>query len=121
KTGPTARTAGAGPRAWPSGARLEAAYELPFLAHATMEPMNCTVHLKPDACEIWVGSQVLSRVPAVAAQLTGLPLDKVTAHNHLIGGGFGRRLEVDYVAKAVRIAKHVGGPVNVGWSRQEAS
>ncbi|TLY64803.1 MAG: xanthine dehydrogenase family protein molybdopterin-binding subunit, partial [Gammaproteobacteria bacterium] len=119
KTGAIAKTAGDVTQALASGERLEAAYELPFLAHATMEPMNCTVHLKPDACEIWVGSQVLSRAQAVAAQLTGLPLDRVTAHNHLIGGGFGRRLEVDYVAKAVRIAKHVDGPVKVVWSREE--
>ena len=119
KTGAIAKTAGDVTQALASGERLEAAYELPFLAHATMEPMNCTVHLKPDACEIWVGSQVLSRVQAVAAQLTGLPLDRVTVHNHLIGGGFGRRLEVDYVAKAVRIAKHVDGPVKVVWSREE--
>src|SRR6266478_367421 len=119
KTGAIAKTAGDVTKGLASGERLEAAYEVPFLAHATMEPLNCTVHLKPDSCEIWVGSQVLSRVQAVAAQLTGLPLDKVTVHNHLIGGGFGRRLEVDYVAKAVRIAKHVDGPVKVVWSREE--
>src|SRR5437879_5971422 len=117
--GAIAKTAGDVSQALASGERLEAAYEVPVPADATMEPMNCTVHLRPDACEIWVGSQVLSRAQAVAAQLTGLPLDRVTAHNHLIGGGFGRRLEVDYVAKAVRIAKHVDGPVKVVWSREE--
>src|SRR5207302_4500882 len=118
-TGAVAKNVGDVEKALSQGEKHEAAYELPFLAHATMEPLNCTVHLKPDSCEIWLGSQVLSRAQAVAAQLTGLPLDRVTAHNHLIGGGFGRRLEVDYVAKAVRIAKHVDGPVKVVWSREE--
>ncbi len=101
------------------GDLLEAAYELPFLAHATMEPMNCTVHVTPTACEVWVGSQVLSRAQAIAAKVTGLPLDKVTVHNHLIGGGFGRRLEVDMVDSAVQIAKQVDGPVKVVWTREE--
>src|SRR6266851_4195512 len=101
------------------GDLLEAAYELPFLAHATMEPLNCTVHVTPTTCEVWVGSQVLSRVQAIAAKVTGLPLDKVTVHNHLIGGGFGRRLEVDMVDTAVQIAKQVDGPVKVVWTREE--
>ena len=96
------------------GDRLEAAYELPFLAHATMEPMNCTVHLTPGACEIWTGTQVMTRVQSTAAKAAGLPVDKVTVHNHLIGGGFGRRLEADMVASAVRIAQHVDGPVEGG-------
>jgi isoquinoline 1-oxidoreductase beta subunit len=101
------------------GDLLEAAYELPFLAHATMEPLNCTVHVTPATCEVWVGSQVLSRVQAIAAKVTGLPLDRVTVHNHLIGGGFGRRLEVDMVDMAVQIAKQVEGPVKVVWTREE--
>jgi isoquinoline 1-oxidoreductase beta subunit len=101
------------------GDLLEAAYELPFLAHATMEPMNCTVHVTPTTCEVWVGNQVLPRVQAIAAKVTGLPLDKVTVHNHLIGGGFGRRLEVDMVDSAVQIAKQVDGPVKVVWTREE--
>jgi isoquinoline 1-oxidoreductase beta subunit len=101
------------------GDLMEAAYEMPFLAHATMEPMNCTVHVTPAACEVWVGNQVLPRVQAIAAKVTGLTLDKVTVHNHLIGGGFGRRLEVDMVDSAVQIAKQVDGPVKVVWSREE--
>jgi isoquinoline 1-oxidoreductase beta subunit len=101
------------------GDLLEAAYELPFLAHATMEPLNCTVHVTPASCEVWVGSQVLSRAQAVAAKVTGLPLEKVAVHNHLIGGGFGRRLEVDMVDTAVQIAKQVDGPVKVVWTREE--
>ena len=101
------------------GDLLEAAYELPFLAHATMEPMNCTVHVTPTSCEVWVGSQVLSRAQSTAAKAAGLPLDKVTVHNHLIGGGFGRRLETDMIDSAVQIGKQVDGPVKVVWTREE--
>ena len=99
--------------------KLDAVYQAPFLAHTTMEPINCTVHVRPDGCEVWTGSQVLARAQATAAQVTGLPLEKVVVHNHLLGGGFGRRLEVDYVTQAVRIAKQVDGPVKVVWSREE--
>jgi isoquinoline 1-oxidoreductase beta subunit len=99
--------------------KVEANYHVPFLAHATMEPMNCTVHVRDDSCEVWLGTQVLARAHATAAKVAGLPLDKVAIHNHLIGGGFGRRLEVDSVARAVAIAKHVKGPVKVVWSREE--
>jgi isoquinoline 1-oxidoreductase subunit beta len=67
--------------------KVEAIYHVPFLPHATMEPMNCTVHLRKDGCEIWVGSQAMARVQAAAAKTAGLPLDKVVVHNHLIGGG----------------------------------
>jgi isoquinoline 1-oxidoreductase beta subunit len=99
--------------------KVEAIYQVPFLAHATMEPMNCTVHLRNDGCEIWVGSQAMARVQAAAAKTAGLPLEKVAVHNHLIGGGFGRRLEADGVIRAVQIAQHVDGPVKVVWTREE--
>jgi isoquinoline 1-oxidoreductase beta subunit len=99
--------------------KVEATYQVPFLAHATMEPMNCTVHVRKDGCEIWVGSQALARAQATAAKTAGLPLDKVVVHNHLIGGGFGRRLEVDGVTRAVQIAMQVEGPVKVVWTREE--
>ncbi|WP_340117865.1 xanthine dehydrogenase family protein molybdopterin-binding subunit [Pelagibius sp. 7325] len=99
--------------------RIEAVYQLPLLAHATMEPMNCTVDVRPDGCDVWTGTQVAGRARAVAAEICGLPADKVVLHNHLLGGGFGRRLEVDGVAQAVRIAKQVNGPVKVIWSREE--
>jgi isoquinoline 1-oxidoreductase beta subunit len=99
--------------------KVEATYQLPFLAHATMEPMNCTVHVQKDRCEVWVGSQAIARVQAAAAKVTGLPLDKVAVHNHLLGGGFGRRLEVDGVIRAVQIALHVDSPVKVVWTREE--
>jgi isoquinoline 1-oxidoreductase beta subunit len=99
--------------------KVEATYQVPFLAHATMEPMNCTVHLRKDGCEVWVGSQAVARAQAAVAKTAGLPLDKVVVHNHLIGGGFGRRLEVDGVIRAVQIAQHVDGPVKVVWTREE--
>jgi isoquinoline 1-oxidoreductase beta subunit len=102
-----------------SATKVEATYEVPFLAHATMEPMNCTVDVRKDGCEVWVGSQVLARAQVAAAQTAGLPLDKVVVHNHLIGGGFGRRLEIDGVIRAVEIAKQVDGPVKVVWTREE--
>jgi isoquinoline 1-oxidoreductase subunit beta len=99
--------------------KVEATYQVPFLAHATMEPMNCTVHVSKDGCEVWVGNQALARAQAAAASTAGLPLDKVVVHNHLIGGGFGRRLEIDGVIRAVQIAKQVDGPVKVVWTREE--
>lgn len=99
--------------------KVEAHYAVPFLAHATMEPMNCSVHVRPDGCEMWVGTQVIARAQAEAAEVTGLPLDKVTVHNHFIGGGFGRRLEVDGVRRAVQVARQVDGPVKVIWTREE--
>jgi isoquinoline 1-oxidoreductase subunit beta len=99
--------------------KVEASYQLPFLAHATMEPMNCTVHVRSDACEIWVGNQAIVRAQTAAAKAAGLPVEKVVLHNHLIGGGFGRRLEPDGIVRAVEIAKHVDGPVKVVWTREE--
>lgn len=98
---------------------VEASYELPFLAHAAMEPMNCTVHVQADRCEVWTGTQVITRARAVAAKVTGLPEEKVIVHNFLLGGGFGRRLEIDGVERAVRIAREVKYPLKVIWSREE--
>ncbi|TLY67821.1 MAG: xanthine dehydrogenase family protein molybdopterin-binding subunit [Gammaproteobacteria bacterium] len=119
-SGAVAKNTGDVEKALSQGEKYEAAYELPFLAHATMEPLNCTVQLKPDSCEIWLGTQVISRVQGTVAQLTGLPLEKVTVHNHLIGGGFGRRLEPDMALSAVRVAQHLDGePVKVVWTREE--
>ena len=119
KAGVVAKSTGDAAKALAEGMRLDATYHVPFLAHAPMEPANCTVHVRSDACEIWVGNQVITRAQGVAAKLTGLPLEKVIVHNHLLGGGFGRRLEVDYIAKAVRIAQKVDGPVKVIWTREE--
>ena len=119
KDGVVAKSRGDIAKGLATGERFEASYELPFLAHAAMEPVNATVHLKPDSCEIWTGTQVLARVQSEAAKAAGLPVEKVVANNHLLGGGFGRRLEPDMVVKAVRIAKHVDGPVKVVWTREE--
>jgi isoquinoline 1-oxidoreductase subunit beta len=99
--------------------KVDATYHLPLLAHATMEPMNCTVHVRQDGCEVWLGTQVCARAQAAAAKTAGLPLDNVVVHNHLLGGGFGRRLEIDGVTRAVQIAMHVDGPVKVIWTREE--
>jgi isoquinoline 1-oxidoreductase beta subunit len=99
--------------------RVDAVYQLPFLAHAAMEPMNCTVHLRKDRCDLWVGTQAPTLTQTLVAELTGLPKDSVKIHNHLLGGGFGRRLEVDGSLLAVRIAQHVDGPIKVIWSREE--
>jgi len=99
--------------------KIEAVYEQPFLAHATMEPMNCTVHLTKEACEIWVGTQVAGITQAAVMKLTGLQREQVRLHNHLLGGGFGRRLEFDGTVRAVQIAQQVQGPVQVIWTREE--
>jgi isoquinoline 1-oxidoreductase beta subunit len=119
KEGAVAKAEGDVAKGLSQGDLVEAAFELPFLAHATMEPMNCTAHVTPGSCEVWIGIQVLSRAQAIAAKVCGLPLEKVTVHNHLLGGGFGRRLEVDMVEQAVQIAKQVDSPVKVVWSREE--
>lgn len=101
------------------GIVFEESYELPYLAHAPMEMTNCTVHVQGGACEVWTGTQVPGFAQTGTAKALGIPPEKVTINNHLIGGGFGRRLEVDGVIKAVRIAAQVDGPVKVIWSREE--
>lgn len=118
--GPVAEETGDTARALATATtKVEAMYQVPFLAHATMEPMNCTVHVRRDGCDVWVGTQVAARAQAAAAKVAGLPLEKVVLHQHLIGGGFGRRLEVDGIARATEIARQVDGPVKVVWTREE--
>ena len=97
---------------------VEAVYHQPFLAHATLEPMNCTVDWREGECEIWVGTQACDRAVAKLAAL-GLRPEQIRLHSHLIGGGFGRRLEVDGIVLAARIARHVQGPVRVLWTREQ--
>jgi isoquinoline 1-oxidoreductase beta subunit len=99
--------------------RVDAVYQVPMLAHATMEPMNCTVRLSRAKCELWVGIQAATRAQSAAAKITGLPLEAVEVHNQFLGGGFGRRAETDNVEQAVRIAQKVDRPVKVIWSREE--
>ncbi|WP_318013069.1 MULTISPECIES: molybdopterin cofactor-binding domain-containing protein [unclassified Mesorhizobium] len=120
KPGAVARNDGDAGKALAEAAqRVDAIYQVPFLAHAAMEPMNCTVHLQKDRCDIWVGTQAPTITQSQVAELTGLPKDAIKIHNHLIGGGFGRRLEPDGTILAVKIARHVDGPVKVIWSREE--
>jgi isoquinoline 1-oxidoreductase beta subunit len=101
--------------------RVEAVYEVPFLHHATMEPMNCTAHVRADGggCDVWAPTQNQTRAQEVAAELAGLPKEKVRIHTPLLGGGFGRRLESDFVSEAVRVSKAVGAPVKVVWTRED--
>ncbi|MGO9830577.1 MAG: molybdopterin cofactor-binding domain-containing protein [Myxococcaceae bacterium] len=101
--------------------RLLAEYDVPYLAHAAMEPLNCTVRLEKDRCDIWVGTQFQTNDQAVAAKLTGLSPDKVSIHTTFLGGGFGRRANPssDFVAEAVNVAKASGLPVKVQWTRED--
>ncbi|WP_181704991.1 xanthine dehydrogenase family protein molybdopterin-binding subunit [Chthonobacter rhizosphaerae] len=99
--------------------RVEATYELPFLAHAALEPINTTIHVTEDGCDIWVGTQVPTAAQKVAADRLGLPLDKVRLHNQVIGGGFGRRLVADSIEQAALIGKQVRYPVKIIWTREE--
>jgi isoquinoline 1-oxidoreductase subunit beta len=101
------------------GKVISATYQLPLLAHATMEPINTTVHVRPDGCDIWVGTQVPARCADVAARVTGLKPEQIQVHNQYLGGGFGRRLFEDSVGQAVGIARQVDYPVKVIWTREE--
>jgi isoquinoline 1-oxidoreductase beta subunit len=117
--GAIAKEEGDADKALGDGDRLDAAYEMPFLAHATMEPMNCVVHVTADACELWIGTQVMTRVQGEVAKALNLPPEKVTVNQHLLGGGFGRRLEPDMAVISARIAQKVDSPLKVTWSREE--
>lgn len=99
--------------------KIAAVYRAPFLAHAAMEPMNCTVDVRNGEVDVWVGTQVPTRARAIAAKAAGVNASKVRVHNQLLGGGFGRRLEVDFIEQAVLIARQVKGAVKVVWSREE--
>lgn len=100
--------------------KVEAWYRAPYLAHATMEPMNCTAQVVGDKVELWAPTQVPQMARAIAAQVAGVPVENVILHQTLLGGGFGRRLEVDYVAQAVRVAMDcAGAPVQLAWPREE--
>jgi isoquinoline 1-oxidoreductase beta subunit len=101
------------------GRRLEAIYEIPFQAHATMEPMNCTAHVTRDSCELWVPTQGMEMTQGVAVQMTGLKPEQIKIHRTLAGGGFGRRLITDFVQQAILVSKAVGRPVKLIWSREE--
>ena len=97
---------------------FSAVYELPLLAHAAMEPMNCTADVKPDRCDVYVGTQAQQLTRAAAAEAAGLKADQVNVHTSFLGGGFGRRLEVDFVPAAVEASRAVGAPVKLIWTRE---
>jgi len=99
--------------------RVQAIYEAPYLAHATMEPMNCTADVRRDRCEIWAPTQNPQGTQSAAARLTGLPVDAVTVHVTNLGCGWGRRSRTDFVEDAVETSMKVGAPVQVLWSREE--
>ncbi|HET9551374.1 MAG TPA: xanthine dehydrogenase family protein molybdopterin-binding subunit [Anaeromyxobacteraceae bacterium] len=99
--------------------RLEATYELPLLAHATMEPMSCTAHVTRGAVEIWAPTQAPSWAVEPVARALGIAPAKVTLHTTFLGGGFGRRAMPDFVLEAVQVSKAVGGPVQVTWTRED--
>jgi isoquinoline 1-oxidoreductase subunit beta len=118
--GQVAKNDGDAEKVLAGGGRVhEAVYQVPFLEHACMEPMNATAQVTPTACVIWAPTQSPERTQATGARLTGLPLEKVTVHTTLLGGGFGRRGEVDFIMDAVETAKAVGAPVKVMWTRED--
>ena len=98
---------------------LEAQYQTSYLAHATSEPMNCVARVTPEGCDVWVGTQSQEGAQATAARVCGLAKDRVRVHSTLLGGGFGRRLESDFVAEAVELAQRCGAPVQVLWTRAD--
>ena len=103
-----------------SAARVvRAEYELPMLAHATLEPQNCTADVRADGCDVYAPTQVQGSALAVAAAAAGLPAEKVRIHTTFLGGGFGRRLDVDFIPAAVEVSKAVGKPVKLVWTRED--
>jgi isoquinoline 1-oxidoreductase beta subunit len=101
--------------------KVEAVYEVPYLSHLMMEPLNCAVDLRADSCEVWTGSQFQTIDRANAAKIAGLPPEKVQLHTTFLGGGFGRRAnpQSDFVVEAVYVAKAAGAPVKVIWTRED--
>jgi isoquinoline 1-oxidoreductase subunit beta len=99
--------------------KLDVVYEAPFLAHATMEPMNCTAHVRADGVDIWASTQFQSGAQGMGAGIGGVPPDKVKVHTTYLGGGFGRRFELDFIQEALETSKATGTPVKVIWSRED--
>ncbi len=99
--------------------KIEASYELPFLAHATMEPMNFTADVRGDGCDIYGPTQFPQLAEGMAMQITGFPKEKVKVHTTFLGGGFGRRIDVDFIVQAIQISKAVGKPVKLIWTRED--
>jgi isoquinoline 1-oxidoreductase beta subunit len=99
--------------------KIEASYQVPFLAHAPMEPLNCTADVKPDHCSVWASTQGQSAAKEIAMKVTGLGPDAVEIHTLYMGGGFGRRAAPDYIGEAVEVSKAAGVPVKLTWSRED--
>ncbi|HTJ63654.1 MAG TPA: molybdopterin cofactor-binding domain-containing protein [Alphaproteobacteria bacterium] len=121
KTGPfqNAKSTGDVAKALTQGDVIEALYEVPYLAHATMEPLNCTVHLRPDRLDIWMGTQAPDMTAGLGAKVAGLKPEQVFVHNCFLGGGFGRRAVNDELVQALAVAKTLDRPVKLVWSREE--
>jgi len=120
RRGTTARKHGDAERVLARAHRvLEARYETPYLAHAPMEPPNCLAQVSEEGCDVWTGTQAQTAAQALAMEITGLPRERVRVHTTYVGGGFGRRLETDFVGEAVRLAKALGRPVRVLWTRAD--
>ena len=99
--------------------KLKAVYDVPFLAHATMEPLNCVAHVTSTTCDVWTGTQNQTMSKNIAAEASGIPKSAVQVHTMLLGGGFGRRGETDFVEEAVRLSRETRTPVKVIWSRED--
>jgi isoquinoline 1-oxidoreductase beta subunit len=120
KPGSVIRSDGDFDQAYSSAAkRIEAVYEVPFLAHATMEPVNCTAHFREGECELWAPTQIPDAAAASVAQALGIPKERVKVHVTFIGGGFGRRLIQDYAVEAALISRKANAPVKVIWTRED--
>ena len=121
RSGEVVRTVGDVDAGFKGAARtIEATYQAPYLAHACMEPMNCTAQVRGDACEIWAPTQNPQGIERAAAKLTGLPVEAITVHVTYLGGGFGRRGgPMDYATEAVELAKQIAAPVQVVWTRED--
>jgi isoquinoline 1-oxidoreductase beta subunit len=99
--------------------KLDAIYRSPFLSHSPLEPMNCTLHIEDDRAELWVGTQVPVRAQKAVAEATGLPPEKVTVNNQLMGGAFGRRLDIDTIEQAAKLLRNIRYPVKLVWTREQ--
>lgn len=115
-----AETAGSAASAIAGAAKtFSATYSLPYLAHACMEPLNCTASVTATTCEVWAPTQAPAFVAATAAALTGFSMDKITVHTTFMGGGLGRKFETDYISQSIRVSKALQRPVKLTWTREE--
>jgi isoquinoline 1-oxidoreductase beta subunit len=120
KPGAVARKDGDAPAMLAAAAKkIEAVYEVPFLAHAPMEPLNCVAEVGADSCQVWASTQMQTPARDLAAKVSGIAPEKTQVHTEYMGGGFGRRGGVDYIGETVEVAKEMGVPVKLTWSRED--